>query len=60
MKQLTSYPLTTHPEVNLAPVSMTCELLIHKMIKENEALGMKIITINQQVANIAHKIKCTN
>ena len=35
MKQFTSYPLTTNPEVNLPAVLMMCKLLIHSIIKEH-------------------------
>ena len=37
MKQFTSYPLTTNTKVNLPPVLMMCELLIHNIIKKFEA-----------------------
>ena len=37
MKQITSYQLTTSTEVNLQSVLMIYELLIHNIIKENEA-----------------------
>ena len=41
MKQFTSYPFTTKTEVNLPPVLIICELLIHNIIKEIEARNMK-------------------
>ena len=41
MKQLTHYPLSTNAEVNLPTVMMMRELLIHSIIKNNEAGDME-------------------
>ena len=47
MKLFTNYPLTTNMEVNLPSVLIMCELLIHNVIKENEAQVMKLFTSYQ-------------
>ena len=52
MKQFTSYPLATNTEVNLPAVLMMCELWIHSVIKDNEALrDMKQFTTYEFTTN---------
>ena len=51
MKQLTRYPLTTNTEVNLPTVLIVCELLIHHIIKENEAGNKKLFAIYSLTTN---------
>ena len=51
MKLFTSYLLITNTEINLPPVLMMCELLIHNIMKENEVGDMKLFTSYQLAAN---------